>query len=103
MGFWRGVGYFFAIIIIIVGLLLLPSIIGIAILIGGIVFIWMLRKNGQVASMKNDLKYLADSERERIKGLADSEREMAEAEKGLADSEREMADVEREMEKRKEK
>jgi hypothetical protein len=48
MGFWRGVGYFFSILIIIGGLFLIFAnpIIGIIPIVLGIIFIWALRKNG---------------------------------------------------------
>src|SRR6266508_1056257 len=82
MGFWRGVGYFFSMLIIIGGLFLIFAnpIIGIIPIVLGIIFIWALRKSGQVAIMQKDLKYMADSERARVKGIADGEREKHEEE-----------------------
>ena len=54
MGLLRGIGYFFAILTLLAGLVLFP--IGIPLVIGAIVWMWFLHKGGQVTSMKKDLE-----------------------------------------------
>ena len=56
MAVLRAIGYFIAIVIIIVGIIFFP--IGIVAIIGGIIMIWALRKGGQVSNMQKDLKEL---------------------------------------------
>jgi hypothetical protein len=107
MGFWRGVGYFFCIIGIIANVLLLPYTYGLSLagIIVAIIFIWLLKKSGQVASMQKDLKYMADSERARVKGIADGEREKIEEERReeqrLKDEIKRLEDKKKQLEKEK--
>jgi uncharacterized membrane protein len=107
MGFWRSVGYLFSILIIVGGLFLIFAnpIIGIIPIVLGIIFIWALRKSGQVASMQKDLKYMADSERGRVKGTADGEREKDEEERReeqrLKDEIKKLEDKKKQLEKEK--
>ncbi|MDW0134699.1 MAG: hypothetical protein QOK88_04225 [Nitrososphaeraceae archaeon] len=61
MGFWRGVGYFFSVIIIIIGLLLVP--IGLIGVVLGFIFIWMLRRSAGQERMEKHLREI----NERIK------------------------------------
>ena len=60
MGVLRGIGYFFAILILIGGavLLIVSPFIGIPLIIGAIIWMWFLHKGGQVTSMQKDLKAL---------------------------------------------
>ncbi len=60
MGVLRGIGYFFAILILIGGavLLIVSPFIGIPLIIGAIIWMWFLHKGGQVTSMQKDLKEL---------------------------------------------
>jgi uncharacterized membrane protein len=50
----RGFGYFLGIVGIIVGIIFLP--LGIVSIIGSIIFIWAIKKSGQVSSMQKSLK-----------------------------------------------
>jgi hypothetical protein len=60
MGVLRGIGYFFAILILIGGavLLIVSPFLGIPLIIGAIIWMWLLHKGGQVTSMQKDLKAL---------------------------------------------
>ena len=60
MGVLRGIGYFFAVLILIGGavLLIMSPFIGIPLIIGAIIWMWLLHKGGQVTSMQKDLKAL---------------------------------------------
>jgi uncharacterized membrane protein (DUF106 family) len=58
MGFWRGVGYFISIVIIIIGFLLFP--IGIIGVILGLIFIWLLKRSASQERMEKDLKEIKD-------------------------------------------
>jgi hypothetical protein len=60
MGVLRGIGYFFAILILIGGIVLffVYPFLGIPIIIGAIIWMWFLHKGGQVTSMQKDLKAL---------------------------------------------
>lgn len=60
MGVLRGIGYFFAILILIGGIILLivSPFLGIPLIIGAIIMMWFLHKGGQVTSMKKDLEAL---------------------------------------------
>jgi len=62
MGVLRGIGYFFASLILIAGILLLP--IGIVLIIPAIVWMWFLHKGGQVTAMQKDLKKIKEIEAE---------------------------------------
>lgn len=50
MGLLRGIGYFIAIVILIVGVIFFPY--GIPAIIGSIIMMWALHKGGQVTAMK---------------------------------------------------
>jgi uncharacterized membrane-anchored protein YhcB (DUF1043 family) len=58
MGFWRGVGYFISIVIIIIGFLLFP--IGLIGVILGFIFIWLLKRSASQERMEKDLKEIKD-------------------------------------------
>jgi cell division protein FtsB len=90
MGFWRGVGYFFAILFLIAGIFLtfVHSLIGIPLIIGAIIFIWILKKSGQVASIQKDMRYIADSERRLDQELADREQEIEDPKQALAEDQK---------------
>ena len=51
MGLLRGIGYFIAIVILVVGVIFFPY--GIPAIIGSIIMMWALHKSGQVTAMKN--------------------------------------------------
>ena len=61
MGFWRGVGYFISIIMIIVGLLTIGSIITLPILILGIIFILILKRGASQQRIEKYVKEIRDS------------------------------------------
>ncbi len=63
MGVLRGIGYFFASILLIIGLLLFP--IGLVLIIPAIIWMWFLHKGGQVTAMKKDLKQIRKLEEEK--------------------------------------
>jgi predicted membrane protein len=67
MGFLRGLGYFIAILILIVGIVLFPY--GIILIIIAIIMMYALHKGGQVTSMQKDLKEIRkmEAENERLK------------------------------------
>ncbi len=54
MGILRAFGYFIAILILIGGIVLIP--LGIPLIIGAIIMMYVLHKGGQVSAMKKDLK-----------------------------------------------
>ena len=60
MGFWRGVGYVIAILILIAGIVTLP--IGLVLIIPAIIMMWMLKKGGEVAAIKKDMKAVREIE-----------------------------------------
>jgi hypothetical protein len=68
VGFWRGVGYFFSAIIIIIGLIFFPiGLIGVAI---GLIFIWLLRNSARSERMEKilkDIRYNSSTEEQRKK------------------------------------
>ena len=66
MGFLRNVGYFFAAIILIFGLLSLVygvPWVGLVIIIFGIIVIAILRHFAKNEQMRNDIHYMADKQR----------------------------------------
>jgi hypothetical protein len=56
MGVLRGIGYFFASILLIIGILLFPY--GLVLIIIAIIWMWALHKGGQVTKMQKDLAYM---------------------------------------------
>jgi predicted membrane protein len=56
MGVLRAIGYFFASVLLIMGILLFPF--GIVIIILAIIWMWALHKGGQVTKMQKDLAYM---------------------------------------------
>jgi hypothetical protein len=54
LGFWRGVGYVFASIILVAGIISFP--IGIVLIVPAVIWLWLLKKSGQVSSMQKELK-----------------------------------------------
>jgi flagellar biosynthesis/type III secretory pathway M-ring protein FliF/YscJ len=81
LGFLRGVGYFFAVIILIFGFLsLLHGVpwIGLGIIIFAIIIIAILRRFDKNAQMRKDIHYMAEKEkekREEEKGELDEKQE----------------------------
>ena len=72
VGFWRGVGYFISILIIIAGITFLP--IGIVGIIIGAIFIWILRKSARQERIEKQLKEI--NERDKARSLREiSERD----------------------------
>jgi len=63
MGVLRGIGYFFASLILIFGILLLPF--GIVLIVPAIVWMWFLHKGGQVTRMQKDLAKIKKMEEEK--------------------------------------
>jgi UDP-N-acetylenolpyruvoylglucosamine reductase len=62
LGLLRGIGYFIAIVILIVGVIFFPY--GIPAIIGAIVIMWALHKGGQVTAMKKEVKRLREIQEE---------------------------------------
>ena len=60
MGVLRGIGYTIGIIIIIVGVIALP--VGLVFIIPGVIMIWALKKGGEVAAIKKDMKAVREIE-----------------------------------------
>ena len=60
MGLLRGIGYFFGILLIIGGVLIFP--VGLVLIIPGIIMLWALKKGGEVASIKKDMKAVREIE-----------------------------------------
>jgi UPF0716 family protein affecting phage T7 exclusion len=60
MGLLRGLGYFVAILILIGGIVTLP--IGLVLIIPAVIMLWMLKKGGEVASIKKDMKAVREIE-----------------------------------------
>ena len=60
MGFLRGLGYFVAILILIGGIVTLP--IGLVLIIPAVIMLWMLKKGGEVAAIKKDMKAVREIE-----------------------------------------
>jgi|GEM_PF-2113707 hypothetical protein len=65
MGFWRGVGYVFASILLIAGIISFP--IGIVLIVPAVIWMWLLKKSGQVSRMQKDLKQIRIVEDERMR------------------------------------
>jgi Skp family chaperone for outer membrane proteins len=88
--FWRVFGYVICSILLAISLILLPFTYGISLIgvVGFAVLIWAIKKSGQVESMKEDLKYIADRERRLDKELAETERKLAEKQQKLEGTER---------------
>jgi predicted membrane protein len=63
MGVLRAIGYFFASLILIIGILMLP--IGIVAIIPAIIWMYFLHKGGQVTSMQKELKKIRMMEEEK--------------------------------------
>jgi hypothetical protein len=73
--FWRGLGYFISIIIIIVGFLFFP--IGLVGVVIGFIFIWMLKRSASQQRMERAMKEMNQRDKERtFRELADRDREM---------------------------
>jgi biopolymer transport protein ExbB/TolQ len=92
MGFLRNVGYFFAVIILILGMIsFLYGVpwIGLGIIIFAIIIIAILRHFGKNAQMRHDIHYMADRERRFDEELEDAERKLAGDQKKLDELERE--------------
>jgi UPF0716 family protein affecting phage T7 exclusion len=60
MGILRGLGYFVAILILIGGILTFP--IGLVLIVPAVIIMWALKKGGEVASIKKDMKAVREIE-----------------------------------------
>lgn len=60
MGFLRGLGYFVAILILIGGIVTLP--IGLILIVPAVIMLWMLKKGGEVAAIKKDMRAVREIE-----------------------------------------
>ena len=60
MGLLRGLGYFVAILILIGGIVTFP--IGLVLIIPAIIMMWALKKGGEVAAIKKDMKAVREIE-----------------------------------------
>jgi hypothetical protein len=65
MGVLRAIGYFFASLILITGIILFPF--GLVLIIPAIIWMWFLHKGGQVTAMKKDLKRIKQIEEDNQK------------------------------------
>ena len=54
MGVLRGIGYFLASVILIIGILFLP--VGIVLIIPAIIWMWYLHKGGQLTAIQKEMK-----------------------------------------------
>jgi Ca2+/Na+ antiporter len=61
MGFLRGVGYFFSILMIIVGIAFFP--LGLIVAIAGGIFCWMLKKSAKQERLEKQLKSIVDNQK----------------------------------------
>ena len=75
MGFWRGVGYVIAILILIGGIISFP--IGLVLIIPAVIMLWMLKKGGEVASIKKDMKAVREIEEMNARRKLEVERQDA--------------------------
>ena len=75
MGFWRGVGYVIAILILIVGIVSFP--IGLVLIIPAVIMLWMLKKGGEVAAIKKDMKAVREIEEMNARRKLELERQDA--------------------------
>jgi len=60
MGILRGLGYFVAILILIGGIITLP--LGLVLIVPAVIMLWALKKGGEVASIKKDMKAVREIE-----------------------------------------
>jgi UPF0716 family protein affecting phage T7 exclusion len=60
MGILRGLGYFVAILILIGGIITLP--LGLVLIIPAVIMLWALKKGGEVAAIKKDMKAVREIE-----------------------------------------
>jgi len=60
LGVLRGIGYVFASLILIAGIVSFP--IGIVLIIPAVVWMWFLKKGGEVAAIKKDMKAVREIE-----------------------------------------
>ena len=75
MGFWRGVGYFISIIIILLGIAFFP--IGIVAIIIGAIFIWMLRRSAGQERIEKRLREIDEKDKARsLKEDGDKDKEL---------------------------
>lgn len=75
MGVLRGIGYTIGIIIIIVGVIALP--VGLVFIIPGVIMIWALKKGGEVASIKKDMKAVREIEEMNVRRNIEIQRQDA--------------------------
>lgn len=75
MGLLRGLGYFVAILILIGGILSFP--IGLVLIIPAVIMLWMLKKGGEVAAIKKDMKAVREIEEMNARRKLELERQDA--------------------------
>ena len=75
MGLLRGLGYFVAILILIGGIVTLP--IGLVLIIPAVIMLWMLKKGGEVAAIKKDMKAVREIEEMNARRKLELERQDA--------------------------
>ena len=75
MGFLRGLGYFVAVLILIGGIVTLP--IGLVLIIPAVIMLWMLKKGGEVAAIKKDMKAVREIEEMNARRKLEVERQDA--------------------------
>jgi hypothetical protein len=75
MGLLRGLGYFVAILILIAGILILP--IGLVLIVPAVIMLWMLKKGGEVASIKKDMRAVREIEEMNARRKLEVERQDA--------------------------
>jgi len=100
MGFWRGVGYFISILMVIGGLLGALFTYGASLVstILGFIFIWMLKRSASQERMEKDLHYMAEKERKYDEELEDARKKLYEDQKRLDELESEKEKRNRENE-----
>jgi len=103
MGFLRGVGYFFAILILLFGIISLVygvAWVGVTIIIFAIIVIAILRHFGKQAQMRQDIHYLAERERQ---SEEEAQPKLTKEEKKIAEDEKKIAELEKMLEEKRQK
>jgi hypothetical protein len=97
MGFARNVGYFFSILFVIGGLIMIPFTYGASAIstILGFIFIWMLRRSAAQERMEKHLEHMDPEYQQEQK-----EQELEEVRRKLEEDEKRLAELERKKEKK---
>jgi len=64
MGILRAIGYFFGILLIIGGIVTLP--LGLVLIVPAVIWMWFLKKGGQVSNMEKELKSIRKIESQKM-------------------------------------